>query len=213
MKRFKAALLSFLAVAAAASALHAGEWAKLAMQDFWMLSVKFETAGFVDAEVPKGVRERYLYVTYTLSNKSTKKIDKARPTVVVITDTGKVYYDGGYPEGKARVEKLTGKKFLSEMKAMGEFKPGERKKVISLFPLKDLKAKQITIQFRGLTNHYKLVSEKGKKKIIKRVFEVRYDWPGDDIHIYSRPLKYVEAKWAWRKVKLSKLDPALVEEK
>lgn len=213
MKRFKVVLLSFLAVAAVMSALRAGEWARLELGDCWVLSVKFTGAKFVDVEQNKGARQRYLCVTYTLENKSASKIEKARPTVALLTDTGKTYYDGGYPEGRARVEKMTGKKFLTEMEAMGTFEPGKPKNAVSLFPLKDLKAKKITIQFRGLTNHYKVVHEKGKKKLLKRVYEVRYDWPGDDTHIYTRSLKYVEAKWGWKEVKLTKLDPALVDER
>jgi len=225
-KVFKAALLSMAVLITAATTLWAGEWMEKDLGHHWLLSIKPTDAKFVTVNVTKDKRERFLCLTYKLENKSPKlipgarstiKTDKgktikfiARPAVVLKTDTGKTFYSADMPKVKKRLEYIEQKKFLSDKGAAGAFERGKPKEIVSIFPMSDLRAKNFTFQVRGLTNNYKAEEKDGKTRVIKRVYEVRYYWPGDTVYVYTRKLYFIDSKWAWKEVKLRKLDPDLV---
>jgi len=193
----------------------AGKWSDEFKKGFWYLAQKQESVNFVTVQLTPKVRTRFLCAVYTLAN-DTKAQIKARPNLVVLAEVGdkkrKVYYDCADAQAKAEIEKLKDATYLTEDAAAGKFEPGKAKKIVSIFPQPDLRAKYIVMQFRGLTDQFKVVTKDGKKSILKRVYEMRYHWPGDDMSVGARELRLVDKKWAWRAIEPRILTMKLVEE-
>ena len=208
-KLWAAAAGVFLVLAASA---YAGKWTERFRQGYWYLTLNAQEPDFIVVDGADLLRTRYLYIIYTLTNESENPIAGVQANVVVIAGTGKEVLDRNGPAAKALIEKRVGHELLTEHEAAGAYKPGQKKEIVAIFPVPDPNARTLTFQFRGLTNHYKLVVKDSARQILKRVYEMVYYWPGDAAHLGERDLEAQEAHWSWRAIEPKVLDPKLVEE-
>jgi hypothetical protein len=178
------AALSFVLALVLASASEA--------QPRWQLKVTPGDPGVVAVFDVLNQGTNYWYFPFSVSNPGPEPL-KVMISVKAITDTGRSYLNGFYPEARKRVERTLGRKLRGMPEMRGEIKPGETWDGVALFRGVDPVMDAITFQIHGIEDV--VVRVKGVSYVEIRALEFHYKQLGDEYFPWEDPIEFVGKKW------------------
>lgn len=196
------------------------KWRDRLLQKY--LYMKIETdllPRVVFAREVDNVNQRYLCVTYKLSNVGEKPF-VLRPAFELRTDTDKVYAEVSREDVRKEVSVKNGREYLSTtqiVKKLAEdnedgkpvFKPEDSLYGVAIFPPVDPAADFLKVYAYGLTDSFKIEEREGKRVAMVEACVLTFHRPGDRHHP-DRNMSLADEEWVYVDVKLTQVNPKLL---
>jgi len=163
------------------------------VKEWWQLDFKISKPQVRHFRDYDGRYRNFLFMTYTVSNTTKKKI-YFYPDFVIKTDVNTKHLDTIYPKLQGQLERERGKIYLNAAQVTGPISPGQTKAAIAIFKNVDPRADKLIFYCFGFTNAYKF-DERDENKILYKVWRMDYNRPGDEIDRQYDKLIPVESRW------------------
>lgn len=161
-------------------------------QPRWQLKVEPGDPGVVAVFDVLHQGTSYWYFPISVTNPGAEPL-QVTISVKAITDTGRSYLGGFYPEARQRVERLLGRKLRDMAELRGEIGAGETWHAVALFKGVDPVMDAITFQVRGIEDT--VLRIKGVSYFEVRALEFRYRQLGDEYFPWEDPIEFLGKQW------------------
>jgi hypothetical protein len=186
--------------------------------EHWTLDIEYETPQPIVTLGPKGEKEVYWYVIYTITN-STGADRQYVPSFTLFANTGAIRKAGVYPAvfdaiKKARAAKYKVLENAVQMVAIENAKilvgPDNARTGVAIFAPLDRETRKFTLFIEGLSGEFVERPDRSKKvepghlaegdKIVRlrKTLALYFDLPGDKWWLNLDAPVFLSKKWTWR---------------
>lgn len=143
-----------------------------------------------------GEEKVFWYLKYTVTNPTMREVYFC-PRFAILTEEGNTYRDIIPAPAVQAIEKRVGREIEAGVQAADTIKAGGELTAYAIFPKIGDKADRLYLRIGGLTNEYYLDKTDKESKPVFKVYQIRYDRPGDPVNLAIDPVMKGREEWVW----------------